>query len=90
MAKKRRRRRPSLVTKGINIGVLLLAFSRPLQILLSGASAQAKTDRLVAGASAGFATGKFDQPAATAFYGPMLAAIILKKAISMVRKTARV
>ncbi len=86
MAKRKRgRRRTSLITKGINIGILLLAFSRPLKLLLSGAPAE----QFAREASAGMTDGKFDKNAAMAFYGPMLAAIILKKAVSMVRKTAR-
>ncbi len=91
MAKKRGRRRPSLLTKAINAGVLLLAFSRPIQHLLAGGAVNV----LVNEASMGLATstgrgGKFDKEAAIRFYGPMVAAIILKKAISMVRRTARV
>ncbi len=77
-----------MITKAINAGVLLLAFSRPIQHLLAGGA----VDVLVNEASLGLAGtgGKFDKDAAIRFYGPMLAAIVLKKAISMVRRTARV
>lgn len=88
MAKKRRRRRTSLLTKGINIGVLLLAFSRPIQLLLAGN--RNIGEQLAFEASAGLTGGSFNQSTAIKFYGPMVAAIILKKAISMVRRTARV
>ncbi len=86
MAKKKRgRRRASLLTKAINIGVLALAFSRPIKLILEG-----NTDALVDEATVGMRRGTFNKDFAMKFYGPMLAAIVLKKAISMVRKTARV
>ncbi len=89
MAKKRRRRRVSLLTKVINIGVLALAFSPALQNILAG-----KPDQLLRGYSAGLVgpggTGTFSKETALAWYGPIVAAIVLKKAISMVRKTVRV
>ena len=78
------------MTKAINVGVLLLAFSAPLRILLGPGSARTKSILISSGASAGFSQGSFNQAAAIEFYGPMLAAIVLKKAVSMVRKTARV
>ena len=89
MAKKRRRRRPSLITKGINLGILLLAFSRPLQLAASG-GVQNLGKQLAFEATAGMSEGRFDKSALLRFYGPMLGAIILKKAISMVRRTAHV
>lgn len=81
-----------MLTKAINLGVLALAFAKPIQILLKGTDIP---NQLVFHASAGMArldgiAGRFDKDAAMQFYGPMLAAILLKKAISMVRKTARV
>ena len=89
MAKKKRRRRASLLTKAINVGVLLLAFSRPIQLFLAGGPNV--HFKIAEEASGGLATGQsFDVNKATAFYGPMVAAIVLKKAISMVRRTARV
>ncbi len=92
MAKKRRRRKASLLTKAINVGVLLLAFSRPIQLLTTAGPDAAR--RIVIEATAGLVKpggqGKFDQNVALGFYGPMVAAIALKKAISMVRRTARV
>ncbi len=86
MAKKRRRR-VSLLTKVINIGVLLLAAARPIQLFTEGGDYLGK---MAWEASMGLSTGKFRKDVAIKFYGPMLGAIILKKAISMVRKTARV
>ena len=88
MAKKRRRRRASMLTKAINIGVLLLGFSRPIQLALAG-----NTNAIVFEASAGLAGaggGRFDKDAAIRFYGPVVAAILMKKAISMLRRTAHV
>ncbi len=89
MAKKRRRRRPSLLTKGINIGVILLALSRPIEILMGGGSIGQKAKR-IAGEAAFNMPGTFSLDIGMRMYGPMVGAIILKKVISMVRKTARV
>ena len=89
MAKKKRRRRTSLLTKAINWGILGLAFARPVQLALKGEFNTIQfeaTGGLVNPGGAGF----FDKNAIARFYGPMVAAIVLKKAISMVRRTARV
>ncbi len=81
-----------MITKAINIGVLLLAFSTPIKQLLEG-----RTTDLIRGASLGFIDpafanqgGAFNKAAALEFYGPMGAALLLKKAISMIRRSARV
>ncbi len=64
----------------------MLAFSRPLKLVMEGRAGDIVTE----------ATGRLNQGQKPdtgllmTFYGPMLAAIVLKKAISMVRKTARV
>ena len=89
MAKKRRRRRPSLLTKGINVGVLLLAFWPAIQRVIAG-RASSLPNLYTAGLVTATGAGKFSQNIAIEAYGPMVAAIILKKAISMVRRTARV
>ncbi len=88
MAKKRRRRKASLLTKGINVGVLALAFSPILRRLMNPTASLA--DDLADLYSAGLTRGGFSQPKAMEAYGPILAAIVLKKAISFVRKSARV
>ncbi len=82
----------SAITKVINIGTLLLAFSRPIQLFLTaaGRGTQETLDEIGFEASMGMTRGSFDKDAAIRFYGPMLGAIILKKAVSMVRRTARV
>lgn len=93
MAKKKRRRKASLLTKAINVGVLALAFAKPIEILIGGGNISQKANNIVLHATAGVAGeggGGFDMGMATSFYGPMVAAIVLKKAISMVRRTARV
>ena len=66
--------------------MLLLAFSRPIQLILEGRPPAT----IAFEASGGLTKGSLNKQAAIQFYGPMVAAIILKKAISMVRKTARV
>ncbi len=81
------------MTKAINAGLLLLAFSRPIQLFMERGAAAAPilleeaTGRLV---RSGGGAGKFEMASALQLYGPMLAAIVLKKAVSMVRKTIRV
>ncbi len=90
MAKKKRSRKPKLITKVINAGILLLAFATPISILMGPGTLQQKADNLAVKASAGLIRGQFDKNALLEMYGPMLGAIVLKKAISMVRKTARV
>jgi len=91
LAKKRRRRRPSLLTKGINVGILAIAFSGVLRRLFTQGFSTAALQRIAADATGDLSIGgKFNQQVALQFYGPMLGAIVLKKVISMVRRTARV
>ncbi len=74
-----------MLTKAINIGVLLLAFSRPIRLVIEGNS-----QFIVKEASMGLTEGSFNKEDALRFYGPMISAYVLKKAISMLRKTVRV
>ena len=90
MARKRRRRKTSLVTKAINIGVLALAFSRVIDLFLKTSPATAAsvlTKEATFGLSGG---GGFNLNQGLQLYGPMIGAVVLKKVISMVRRTARV
>ncbi len=87
MAKKRKRRSVSLLTKGINVGILALAFSPALEAISSGGDIAGKLADLY---TAGLRRGSFNRDFALKAFGPILAAILLKKAISMVRRTARV
>ncbi len=86
MPKKKRRRKTSLLTKAINVGVLAMALSPAINKLLRGAPLESYVDLY----SAGLNKGSFNQTFALEAYGPMVAAIILKKAISMLRRTARI
>ena len=90
--KKKRRRKASLLTKAINVGILALAFATPIKLLMKGGTGA--IDAIIWRATGGLVTpsgtGTFNKNLAIEFYGPMLAAILLKKAISMVRKSARV
>ncbi len=91
MAKKRRRRRASLLTKAINVGVLLLGLSRPLAILMGPGEIGQKMTRITNEVTFNMAGGgSFDTKIGMRVYAPLVGAIILKKAISMLRKTARV
>lgn len=90
MAKKKKRGKTSLVTKGINIGFLLLAMSRIIELGVGG-NIPALIHELSAGfVRAGGARGSFDRDAALRVYGPMIAAYAGKKGVSMLRKTLRV
>ncbi len=75
-----------MLTKGINIGILALAFSPAIDLIMKGQAGNL-ADLYSARLSQG---GPFNKDLAVRAYGPILAAIILKKAISMVRKVARV
>ncbi len=75
-----------MLTKAINVGILALAFSRPIELLLAGRAQDIATE-----ATGGITAGlNFNKDLALRFYGPMIGAFVLKKAISMIRKTARV
>lgn len=88
MAKKRKRRRASMLTKAINVGILGLALSVPIDhFLLKGRSVEEFVGLLTGGLSQG---QNFDVNKALIVYTPMIGAVLLKKGISMVRKTARV
>ncbi len=86
MAKKKRgRRRQSLITKGINLLTLLIGISPAIAPLTAG-----NLQGLVNMYSAGLNTGKFNKALAIQAYGPILAAILFRKGISMLRKSAHV
>ena len=88
MAKKRRRRKTSLITKAINVGVLLLAFKRPIELFLARGGVGAG-EVIAREASFGMSDGgNFNLNQGLQMYGPMIGALVLKKVISMVRKTA--
>ncbi len=92
-AKKKRSRKPKLLTRVINWGILGLALSKPISILIGPGTSDQKINNLVLHASMGMAGeggGKFDKQMALAMYGPMGAAWALKKVISELRKTLRV
>ena len=87
MAKRKKKsRRPKMLTKIINVGILALAFSWVINWAISSRDPKLLIHR----ATAGLSEGSFSTSALMEFYGPMIGAIVLKKAISMVRKTARV
>lgn len=78
------------MTKVINAGVLLLAFSEVIRQALRGKQGVEDLVRAATFDMAGKgSTGKFDLGKGMTVYGPMIAALVLKKVISMVRKNAR-
>ncbi len=83
---KKRRRRTSLITKGLNILTLAIGISPLIQHFMGGG----KLKGVVDGYSAGLTSGSFSQSRAIQWYGPMLAAILFRKAVSMLRKSAKV
>lgn len=89
MANKKKRRKTSLLTKAINMGILALAFSPALDAVLRGDPGFLPA-LYTAGIVRRKGQGSFNKQLAVQAYGPIVAAIVLKKAISMVRRTARV
>lgn len=87
MAKKKRRRKTSLITKVINGVTLYIALSPILGAL---PATMANPGRLVDLYSAGLNKGSFNKELAIRAYGPILAAILFRKGVSLVRKTAHV
>ncbi len=78
-----------MLTKAINYAVLGIAFSPAIRLAMAGNFTQIIDDY-----SLGFSKGDMNpaniKARAVRTYGPIVGAILLKKAISMVRKTARV
>lgn len=87
MAKKRKRRRTSFVTKGLNILTLAIGISPLINHFLT---AGLKFDAIIEGYSAGLSSGTFRPGLAAKWYGPIVAAIIFRKGVSMLRKVAHV
>lgn len=75
------------MTKAINALTLVIAFS-PILSNISGTISNPQ--RLVDLYSAGLSSGKFNKDLAIRAYGPLLAAILFRKGVSMVRKVAHV
>ncbi len=80
------RRKTSMVNRVANVLLLLLAFSRPIQLMLGG---RKNIPRLVEEATAGFSTGGFNQRLAMQFYGPVAAGFILFEVKKMAMKKFR-
>ncbi len=83
------RRKMSMVNRAINFGLFLLAFSRPISILIRKPNSAGAMD-IVNEATGGLATGgKFNQAVALQFYGPMGAAFILFEVKKMAKQKFR-
>ncbi len=81
----------SLITKAINVGVLLLGASPAIRIALANTGNIDEMTRQLQLAYTGIGRdGTFDAKRLAEGYVPIIAAIALKKGISMLRKTARV
>ncbi len=80
------RRKTSMVNRVANLLLLLLAFQRPIQLMLGG---QKNVPRLIEEATAGFSTGGFNPRLAAQFYGPVGAAFILFEVKKMAMKKFR-
>ncbi len=90
MAKKRRRRKTSLLTKVINGVTMVIALSRPI-ILFTQNDLDFAMKVLVREASFNMSEegGKFDLGTGMNLYGPMIGAIAFRKVLSMARKAGR-
>ncbi len=81
----------SLITKAINVGVLLLGASPAIRIALANTKNIDEMTRQLQLAYTGIGRdGTFDAARLAEGYAPLIAAIALKKGISFLRKTARV
>ncbi len=80
------RRKTSMVNRVANLLLLLLAFQRPIQLMLGG---QKNVPRLIEEATGGFSTGAFNPRLAAQFYGPVGAAFILFEVKKMAMKKFR-
>ncbi len=89
MAKKRRRRKKSLLTKVIDWTTAGIALSRII-ILFTQNDPDFAVNSLIREASFGMTEGgKFDLQAGLPLYGPMIGAIAFRKVLSMARKAGR-
>ncbi len=79
MAKKRKTgRRQGWVSKGLNIGLILLGFSRPIQHLVALVRGRSDAlDALTYEATFGLTSGKFDWKAGLRMYSPAGASVAL-------------
>ncbi len=83
------RRKMSTVNRAINFGLFLLAFSRPISILIRKPSSAGAMD-IVNEATGGLASGgKFNPAAVTTFYGPVAAAFVLFEIKKMAKQKFR-
>ena len=74
------------MNRAANLGLLLFAFSRPISMLLGGASIPFIVDE----ATAGFAgQGRFRKDFAIRFYGPVAAAFVLFEVKKMAMRKFR-
>ncbi len=81
----------SLITKAINVGVLLLGASPAIRIALANTGNVDEMTRQLQLAYTGVGRdGSFDASRLAEGYAPLVAAIALKKGIKFLRKTARV
>jgi hypothetical protein len=91
MAKKRkgRRRRPRLINRLINAGLLALAFKQPLERFLTQTPQVAATETLK-DVTGGLSTGKFDMNRAMLFWGPVITAFVLFEVKKMAMRKFRI
>lgn len=90
MAKKRKRRRTSLLTKIINFATMGIALSRVITLFVKN-DPDFAVNVLVREASFGMSEegGKFNLQTGLNLYGPMIGAIAFRKVLSMARKAGR-
>ncbi len=79
MVKHRKRRKQSLFSKAINMGLITLGFSRLLVHLFFPQSAEEKMKSIIKEATFGLSEGAFDLDAGFRMYMPVGAAVALGK-----------
>ena len=72
---KKRRRKSSLINRGINAALLFLAFKPAIDIALSGR--RDAVDILTTGYTLGLSKGAFNQNLIGPWYGPVIASFVL-------------
>ncbi len=82
------RRKMSLPNRAINFALFLLAFARPLSLLIRSPS-MGSIDTIINEGSLGLTKGKLDLAAAGRFYGPVAAAFILFEVKKMAKQKFR-
>ncbi len=79
MAKHKKKSKQGLFSKAINVGLILLGFSRPLTILMKHGFGEVAVNAIISESTFGLSQGKFDLNEGLKMYTPAGGAIALGK-----------